>query len=112
MAQTKTFLESIHQSRSGPNSSPLEIEIHQQKKLPFDTQDLHDLVVRANAVTRSLKDVVRRAEGVSVSPDKTPGKPLEPAFSQIFHQDEPPLLMFPNQAYREAEVQTDISEIP
>jgi len=72
LAQARHFLQAIHQNRSGFDSSPREIEIHHQKKLPFDTQDLKDLVVRSGVITRALKEEVRRAEGVSVSPHKTP----------------------------------------
>ena len=88
LAQAKSFLQTIHQSRNGPDSSPAEIETYQQKKLPFDTQDLRELVGRASSVTRALKEIVRKAEGVSISPDKTPKKFSEPAFSQIFHRIE------------------------
>ena len=88
LAQAKSFLETIQQSRNGAYSSPAEIEMYEQKKLPFDTQDLRELVGRASTVTRALKEIVRIAEGVSVSPDKTPKKFSDPAFSQIFHRIE------------------------
>ena len=88
LAQAKSFLQTIHQSRNGPDSSPAEIEFYQQKKLPFDTEDLRDLVARASTVTRKLKELVRKAEGLSVSPDRTPKKFSDPAFSQIFHRIE------------------------
>lgn len=88
LAQAKSFLQTIHQNRNGPDSSAAEIEIYEQKKLPFDTQDLRDLVGRASTVTRALKEIIRKAEGVSVSPDKTPKKFSDPAFSQIFHRIE------------------------
>lgn len=71
LAHAKHFLQVMHQNR-GVDSSPREIEIHQQKKLPFDTQDLKDLVVRSGVITRALKEEVRKAEGVSISPCKTP----------------------------------------
>jgi hypothetical protein len=88
LAHAKSFLQTIKQSRNGPDSSPAEIEMYQQKKLPFDTRDLRELVSRASAVTRALKEIIRKAEGVSVSPDKTPKKVSDPAFSQIFHRVE------------------------
>jgi len=72
LAQARSFLQTIHQTRGGWDSSPRDVEIHQQKKLPFDTQDLKDLVVRSGVITRALKEEVRRAEGVTVSPQKTP----------------------------------------
>jgi hypothetical protein len=76
LVQAKSFLQTIHQSRNGPNSSPAEIEIYQQKKLPFDMRDLQELVSLAGAATRALKEIVRKAE------DKTPMKVLDSAFSQ------------------------------
>jgi hypothetical protein len=88
LAQAKSFLQTIYQSRNGTDASPAEVEIYQQKKLPFDTQDLRELVGRASTVTRALKEIVRKAEGVSVSPEKTPKKSSDPAFSQIFHRIE------------------------
>jgi hypothetical protein len=88
LAQAKSFLQTIHQSRNGADASPAEVEIYQQKKLPFDTQDLRELVGRASTVTRALKEIVRKAEGVSISPGKTPKKSSDPAFSQIFHRTE------------------------
>lgn len=72
LAQARHFLQAMHENRDGIGSSPREIEIHKQKKLPFDTQDLKDLVVRSGAITRALKDEVRKAEGVTISPEKTP----------------------------------------
>lgn len=54
------------------------------QKLPFDTQSLRDLVVRAGVVTRALKEVIRKAEGVvSNSQD---GFPSDPPFRRIFDQ--------------------------
>ena len=88
LAQAKSFLQTIHQSRNGADSSPVDRAVHSPKKLPFDTQDLRDLVVRAGVVTRALKDIVRRAEGVAPSPDKTPKPVQDPPFSQIFNRPE------------------------
>ncbi|KAL2396324.1 hypothetical protein ABEF92_001821 [Exophiala dermatitidis] len=67
--QTKTFLQTIQQSRNGVESSPAERYVHPREKLPFDTQDLRNLVVRAGVITRALKEIVRKAEGVSFSPE-------------------------------------------
>lgn len=82
--QTKTFLQTIHQSRNGIESSPAQQRPHPREKLPFDTQDLRDLVVRAGVITRALKEIVRKAEGVSLSPDKPTPKFQDPVFRQIF----------------------------
>ncbi|KAI5304685.1 hypothetical protein KEM56_006122 [Ascosphaera pollenicola] len=49
-------------------------------KLPFDTQSLKALVSRSHIVTRSLKDILRRAERVAVGP-KTPNLSHKASFS-------------------------------
>ncbi|KAJ5176421.1 uncharacterized protein N7482_002298 [Penicillium canariense] len=54
------------------------------QKLPFDTQSLRDLVVRAGVVTRALKEVIRKAEGVDPSPQNV--FPSDPPFRRIFDQ--------------------------
>ncbi|KAF7714311.1 Uncharacterized protein PECH_008855 [Penicillium ucsense] len=54
------------------------------QKLPFDTQSLRDLVIRAGVVTRALKDVIRKAEGVDSSPPTD--FPADPPFRRIFDQ--------------------------
>lgn len=82
-AKAKSVLDMIYQQRDStcndtPNPRP--------KKLPFDTQSLHNLVVRAGAVTRALKEVIRKAEGVNTTPDKGLQVPSNPAFSRIFDQ--------------------------
>jgi Septation protein etd1 len=87
LAQAKNFLQTIHQNRSGIESSPFEDRSH-PPKLPFDTQDLRDLVIRAGVATRALKDIVRKAEGVFTSPDRPRKEPQDPPFSQIFKRPE------------------------
>lgn len=84
LAQAKSFLQTIHQKRGANELSPPQ-QRAQREKLPFDTQDLRDLVTKAGVITRALKDLVRRAEGVNVSPDRTPQKQVTPTFSQIFN---------------------------
>jgi len=85
--QTKNFLQTIHQHRNFPASSPpAEVHVQPRDKLPFDTQDLRDLVIRAGVITRALKEIVRKAEGVSLSPERSsmPKFPHDPVFRQIF----------------------------
>ncbi|KAJ6012901.1 hypothetical protein N7522_003256 [Penicillium canescens] len=60
-----------------PGDKSLEIAPRAQK-LPFDTSSLKDLVVRAGVVTRALKEVIRKAEGVSTSPQNV--FPQDPRF--------------------------------
>ncbi|EXJ96175.1 hypothetical protein A1O1_01301 [Capronia coronata CBS 617.96] len=82
--QTKTFLQTIQQSRNGIESSPVEWYTHPREKLPFDTQDLRNLVVRAGVITRALKEIIRKAEGVSLSPEPPVNALQDPVFRQIF----------------------------
>jgi hypothetical protein len=64
-----------------PGDKSLEIAPRAQK-LPFDTSSLKDLVVRAGVVTRALKEVIRKAEGVATSPQNV--FPQDPPFRRIF----------------------------
>ncbi|KAL8746903.1 MAG: hypothetical protein Q9190_001134 [Brigantiaea leucoxantha] len=87
-AKAKSVLETIHQQRSR-NSPSLADENKAQKKLPFDTTSLRDLVVRAGVVTRALKEIIRRAENTPESPERRPSTPPNPPFSQIFQHPHP-----------------------
>ncbi|KAL9610546.1 MAG: hypothetical protein Q9167_004758 [Letrouitia subvulpina] len=87
-AKAKSVLENIHQQRSR-NSPGLVSERQSQKKLPFDTTSLRDLVIRAGVVTRALKEIVRRAENSPDVPDRRSSTPPDPPFSQIFQQPRP-----------------------
>ena len=105
-AKAKSVLETIHQQRSHYSPELLSEETP-QKKLPFDTTSLRDLVTRAGVVTRALKEIVRRAEAVSAGqdpypstppgPPRPPGPPPppgpttkpDPPFSQIFQPPQP-----------------------
>ncbi|KAK5096565.1 hypothetical protein LTS08_007438 [Lithohypha guttulata] len=91
LAQARHFLQAMHENRNGTGSSPREIEIRKQRKLPFDTQDLKDLVVRSGVITRALKEEVRKAEGVSISPQKTPQskKQEQHPLNELFRVPEP-----------------------
>ncbi|KAI4281811.1 MAG: hypothetical protein L6R38_003408 [Xanthoria sp. 2 TBL-2021] len=105
VAKAKSVLETIHQQRThyGPNFLD---ERTPQKKLPFDTTSLRDLVTRAGVVTRALTEILRRAEKAAEStpswtppdpspdddeptPPTPPSKP-DPPFSQIFHPPNSP----------------------
>ncbi|KAJ5683216.1 hypothetical protein N7462_006381 [Penicillium macrosclerotiorum] len=75
------LLQPSHPESSGlPNLTPAP----RTQKLPFDTQSLRDLVVRAGVVTRALKEVIRKAEGVDPSPQDA--FPSDPPFRRIFDQ--------------------------
>ena len=86
-ANVKTVLEHIQQQRSSFDLLPDEPKLT-QKKLPFDTTSLRDLVTRAGVVTRALKEIVRKVENpdnVGHIPERSASNPPDPPFSQIFH---------------------------
>lgn len=83
-AKAKSVLENIHQQRSHYDLAMLEQS--SQKKLPFDTTSLRDLVTRAGVVTRALKEIVRQAENSPRTPDIRQSTPPDPPFSQIFQK--------------------------
>ena len=89
LAHARVLLQDFHHKRNGPDSSPAEIEMHKQKKLPFDTQDLHDLVVRARHIKGALKELLRKADPIAaVSPPKSLKPFQDPPFSNIFKRPE------------------------
>ena len=85
-AKAKSVLETIYQQRG--NNDPLltDSESRTQKKLPFDTTSLRDLVVRAGVVTRAVKEIVRRAENAPQAPVRQLSPPPDPLFSHMFVQ--------------------------
>ncbi|KAI9881051.1 MAG: hypothetical protein M1830_008933 [Pleopsidium flavum] len=85
-AKAKSVLETIHQQRN--NNDPLlnDVESRRQKKLPFDTTSLRDLVIRAGVVTRAIKEIVRKADNTPQPQSHHLSPPPEPLFSQIFAQ--------------------------
>lgn len=82
--KAKSVLETIYQQRECSEAPSVEIASQSPQKLPFDTQSLKELVTRAGVVTRALKDVIRRAEGVTSGDESIPSS--DPPFSQIFAQ--------------------------
>ncbi|KAJ5610037.1 hypothetical protein N7510_006756 [Penicillium lagena] len=82
--KSKSVLDMLSPSRgSAPSALDFDPATRTQK-LPFDTSSLRDLVVRAGVVTRALKEVIRKAEGVSASPPDV--FPSDPPFRRIFDQ--------------------------
>ncbi|KAL1953482.1 hypothetical protein VTO42DRAFT_2778 [Malbranchea cinnamomea] len=77
-AKAKSVLDSLYQQRYAGNTTS-----DPTQKLPFDTQSLRDLVVRAGVVTRALKEVIRRAEGVCAT-DERDSHFDDPPFQTIF----------------------------
>ena len=81
--KANSVLDLIYRQRVSPDPALNEAQSPKSKKLPFDTQSLRDLVIRAGVVTRALKDVIRKAEGVAIDPNEIIHTP-NPPFSRIF----------------------------
>ena len=84
VARAKSVLEHIHQHRNNLDPSLAEVRTT-QKKLPFDTTSLRDLVTRAGVVTRALKEIVRKANNEPETPERYSSTPPDPPFSHMFH---------------------------
>jgi hypothetical protein len=81
----RSVMEHIHQHRAA--SDPLRSETSEDaRKMPFDTTSLRDLVHRANALTRTLAEIIRKADGSLQSPHCSPKNELDssPAFTRVF----------------------------
>ncbi|KAE8337661.1 hypothetical protein BDV24DRAFT_167088 [Aspergillus arachidicola] len=83
--KANSVLDLIYQQRISRDSSFMNRQSPRSQKLPFDTQSLRDLVIRAGVVTRALKEVIRRAEGVVPESDENMHHSVPP-FSRIFNQ--------------------------
>ncbi|KAL3491404.1 hypothetical protein BJX62DRAFT_204948, partial [Aspergillus germanicus] len=82
--KTNSVLDLIYHQRLSHDPTVMNPpHLPRSKKLPFDTQSLRDLVVRAGVVTRALKEVVRKAEGVTNGSEENT-RPSHPPFSRIF----------------------------
>ncbi|KAF4766237.1 hypothetical protein HAV15_010123 [Penicillium sp. str.  len=81
--KSKSVLDILQAGRDQQKpASALELELSSRaNKLPFDTSSLKNLVVRAGVVTRALKEVIRKADGVATSPQDFP---QDPPFRRIF----------------------------
>ncbi|KAJ5949725.1 hypothetical protein N7454_001309 [Penicillium verhagenii] len=83
--KSKSVLDVLQHTQLPDNSTlPRLTPSSRSQKLPFDTSSLRDLVVRAGVVTRALKEVIRKAEGVDPNPEDV--FPSDPPFRRIFDQ--------------------------
>ncbi|XHG00512.1 hypothetical protein AWENTII_003957 [Aspergillus wentii] len=80
--KAKSVLDLIYQQRVSNESTLIEPHVSRTQKLPFDTQSLRDLVIRAGVITRALKEVIRKAEGVATTPEQEI-LPSDPPFIAI-----------------------------
>ena len=78
--KSKSVLDILQRDQQKPSALHELDFASRAKKLPFDTSSLKNLVVRAGVVTRALKEVIRKAEGVAASPRDF----QDPPFRRIF----------------------------
>lgn len=80
----RSVMETMHQHRSTSDPMLGSLTSQASNKMPFDTTSLRDLVHRANVLTRTLSDLIRKAEGRSDSPEEAPERESSPAFTRVF----------------------------
>ncbi|CAG8193715.1 unnamed protein product [Penicillium nalgiovense] len=86
--KTKSVLDILQPRQQEPASALNGLELASRaKKLPFDTSSLKNLVVRAGVVTRALKEVIRKADGVATSPQDFQDPPFRRIFDKPSHDD-------------------------
>jgi hypothetical protein len=74
----------MHQTRSTSDPLLQTLTSQSSNKMPFDTTSLRDLVHRASVLSRTLADLIRKADGSSQSPEASPHRESSPAFTRVF----------------------------
>lgn len=97
----RSVMENIHQHRAA--SDPLRAEASEGlRKMPFDTTSLRDLVHHANVLSRTLAEIIRKADGSLQSSHRSPKNELDPgpAFTRVFTDplSSPPTQLSRNQS--------------
>ncbi|KAI9782947.1 MAG: hypothetical protein M1839_004422 [Geoglossum umbratile] len=71
-AVARSLMETMHQRRTTSDPVLSTISANPQKKMPFDTTTLRDLVAHVSTLTRTLADVIRNADDASPGPTRSP----------------------------------------
>jgi len=79
----RSVMETMHQHRSTSDPMLRNLTSQASNKMPFDTTSLRDLVHRANVLTRTLSDLIRKADGPTES-DSATQRESSPAFTRVF----------------------------
>ncbi|KAJ9647875.1 hypothetical protein H2199_001651 [Coniosporium tulheliwenetii] len=77
------IIEALKRKTDTADATCVAQDVSPTKKVPFDTATLRHIVPYVNGLMRKVKDVLREAEGLYSSPQKSP-PPQEPALSQLF----------------------------
>lgn len=82
----RSVMQNIHQHRANHDPVFSSSTNGTSTKMPFDTTSLKDLVQRANALARALSEIIRKADGLSQSPYRSPhlNHDSSPAFTRVF----------------------------
>ncbi|KAH8665916.1 hypothetical protein BGZ60DRAFT_470596 [Tricladium varicosporioides] len=80
----RSVMETMHQHRAISDPLLKEMSAQSSNKMPFDTTSLRDLVHRASVLSRTLGDLIRKADGQSQSPETIPPRDSSPAFTRVF----------------------------
>lgn len=82
----RSVMENMHQHRASSDPIHSTVVNDTPDKMPFDTTSLRDLVQRANALARALSEIIRRADGITQSPNRSPHfeRDSSPAFTRVF----------------------------
>ncbi|TVY68968.1 hypothetical protein LSUE1_G009937, partial [Lachnellula suecica] len=80
----RSVMETMHQHRATSDPLLKEMSAQSSSKMPFDTTSLRDLVHRASVLSRTLADLIRRADGRSPSPEAVVQRESSPAFTRVF----------------------------
>ncbi|EPE28908.1 hypothetical protein GLAREA_00066 [Glarea lozoyensis ATCC 20868] len=80
----RSVMETMHQHRAISDPMLKEMSAQSANKMPFDTTSLRDLVHRANVLSRTLGEVIRKSDGTSDSPEVSPHRDSSPAFTRVF----------------------------
>lgn len=78
-------MEHIHQHRAY-SEPPCDTQTELPKKMPFDTTSLRDLVHRASTISRTLAEIIRKADALTQSPirNRQDDRDSSPAFTRVF----------------------------
>lgn len=82
-AVARSVIEALKRKTDTADATCVVHDVSPTKKVPFDTATLRHIVPYVNGLMRKVKDVLREAEGLYSSPQKSPPS-QEPALSQLF----------------------------
>ncbi|TKA71898.1 hypothetical protein B0A49_04542 [Cryomyces minteri] len=85
-AVAMSVIEALQQKRTASDPELPDQNEQPSDKVPFDTGTLRHIVPHVNNLLRRVKEVLREAEGLYTSPDRTARPENDPPFSHIFRE--------------------------